>query len=86
MSQHAFIGDQLDHNGNMIWCETCGESPQTIQLQEAGLCDDCFAETMREILSPILGYKVCCNAVWAGGSHNPAICVEVYGTEHDHCY
>jgi|KBSMisStaDraftv2_1062788.scaffolds.fasta_scaffold23563_2 protein-arginine kinase activator protein McsA len=81
---HAFIGEQIDSDSNPLWCEQCGEAHQTIRLSEAGLCDDCFAETMRETLSPILGYRPCAAAVWQG-SDNPALCLEVSGVEHDHC-
>lgn len=83
--QHAY-GELLDREGNPLWCEQCGEAHQTTQTTECGLCDDCFASTMRDTLTPVLGYKPCCFPVWVGCPEYPvpALCLEVSGEEHTH--
>ena len=66
-------------------CERCGESEVTISLAMIGVCDDCFADEMREALEPVLGFKPCCE-YWReiDHSHMPALCLAPYGTEHTH--
>lgn len=64
-------------------CEICGEAEASLKLEEAAVCDDCFADSCRETLLPILG-KRCCFPVWQG-CREMAICIAVYGVEHDHC-
>jgi hypothetical protein len=66
----------------VYYCEQCGEVPQEIQMQEAGLCLDCFGSTLSEILSEHLTYKPCGRVLMVGELR--AICIEPWGSEHDH--
>lgn len=65
-----------------LWCESCGEVPQTISLAHAGLCDGCAETCLSEELTPILGYAPCATTIWPNGRR--ALCLEVAGAEHDH--
>lgn len=65
-----------------LWCESCGEAPQTVTLDYAGLCDGCAETALSEELESIFGFKPCCTTVWVNG--NRALCLEPYGTEHAH--
>lgn len=64
-------------------CELCGENPATMKMQDAAACDDCFANDCRDALRPILG-KRCCTLYRQRGTNEPAICLAVYGVEHEH--
>jgi hypothetical protein len=75
-------GEKIDHDGNPLWCEQCGEAHQTTTLAEAGLCGVCFEETMRQELMPILGYRACCAPVWR--ADQPCLCLVESGIEHIH--
>ena len=66
-------------------CELCGEEEATLQLAEAAACDDCFAAEMTAKLLPVLGRKVCGQPVWYTQARLMNVCIEPYGTEHDHC-
>jgi hypothetical protein len=65
------------------YCELCGEQHATMKMEEVAVCDDCFASECRTALLPILG-KRCCNLYRQAHISEPAICLAVYGVEHDH--
>jgi hypothetical protein len=64
------------------YCEICGESHATMQMEDACVCDDCFANECREALRPLLG-KRCCTP-YRQRTSELAICLAVYGIEHTH--
>ena len=60
----------------------CGDDA-TVQFEDVGLCDDCAAALIREVIKPILG-KRCCS-IWRQRSNGAlAVCLEMSGVEHDH--
>jgi hypothetical protein len=66
-----------------VMCEQCGEAPGTYPLNHAIYCDSCGEEALSEELKDILGYKPCATIVWPKEGQ-PALCLVVYGLEHDH--
>ena len=64
-------------------CEICGEEPASLQTAECATCDDCFAEVVRPDLRLALGRECCCQPVRRAGVL--LVCIEPFGTEHDHC-
>jgi hypothetical protein len=38
-------------------CELCGEEDASMKMQEAAVCDDCFANECRDRLMPVLGRR-----------------------------
>lgn len=67
------------------YCEICGEEHATLQVAEAAVCDDCFAAEMRSDLALALGREVCGRPVYYTEAQLLNVCLEPYGTEHDHC-
>jgi hypothetical protein len=72
----AMISDKL-------WCESCGEAEQEVSTSEAGLCGDCFAATISEMLEGLLPRQVCGHPYWNNGKI-VAVCMYERGTEHAH--
>lgn len=65
------------------WCEQCGERPQDVRLREVGLCEDCAATEFRTALRGITWNRPCGRPLFYAGVLS-AICVEPYGSEHEH--
>lgn len=66
-----------------LWCETCGEQVQEVSLVEIGLCGDCAGEVFTKTLEKTLGYLPCGRPIFKADKM-VLICVQPYGTEHDH--
>ncbi len=67
-----------------VYCEVCGE--QEISTDHAGLCGACFAEAARRTLKRDGLGDFCCRLLTheAGEWRLHALCLEPYGSEHDH--
>jgi hypothetical protein len=63
-------------------CEVCGELDLTCQTEHVGMCDDCFADSCREALLPLLGKRCCSVSTQTKGYLQ--ICLAPYGVEHAH--
>ena len=68
---------------DILFCETCGEAEQEISLAEAGLCGDCFASQMSQVLAETIGDKFCCHPLFASG-RLAGMCMIPHGMEHAH--
>lgn len=64
------------------YCEICGEDHVTCQTEECGMCDDCYANHVREALQPLLG-KVCASVSRQSNGYLQ-VCCAPHGVEHDH--
>lgn len=77
---------RIGHDGQVetVWCEQCGELPVEVRLPEVGLCHECVAGTLAELAGDkvICGQYLTINGGTPGAYH--ALCIERYGTEHDH--
>ena len=67
------------------YCEECGEAHATLQTAECAVCDDCFAVILRAELVKVLGRAVCGRPVYYTDARLLNVCLEPYGTPHDHC-
>ena len=75
---HARLNGELD----TPQCEQCGEADADLSTSDAGLCVDCFADDVREILSPVMGYEVCAFPLRQESGF--AACLVKRGVEHSH--
>jgi ribosome-binding protein aMBF1 (putative translation factor) len=68
------------------YCEICGENHATIQGSECGYCDECYQVACRQAIYTETGRNVCGQVLRYGCEGNPnlAVCIEPYGTKHDH--
>ena len=66
----------------MAQCEVCGEGEATLQMDEIGVCDDCFAKTISAALHESLGLRCCGHPIRRKGLLT--VCLEPDGSEHDH--
>jgi hypothetical protein len=65
------------------YCEMCGEEHATLQVDEAAVCDNCFAGVVREDLKLTLGREVCAQPLRSGHGLL-SCCLEPYGSDHSH--
>ena len=67
----------------MIMCEQCGEATAVAHGGHASLCEDCFSTAILvAIQTDGLGYYCCTLLKRENGQM--ALCLEPYGSEHDH--
>lgn len=66
-----------------LWCESCGEGEQEIHLQHAGVCGDCFASQISELIREQTGDHFCCRPLFVTGKL-AGVCMLPYGSEHAH--
>jgi hypothetical protein len=67
----------------IIYCEQCGEDEAYSFSGHAALCSDCFSDGAREALQNAGLGHFCGTFVWRP-NNQPALCLEPYGTEHEH--
>lgn len=68
---------------NTLYCEQCGEAEQEVRSTHAGLCGDCYGQTVSDTLREATGDHLCCQPLFAGG-RLVAICAQPHGIEHAH--
>jgi hypothetical protein len=66
------------------YCELCGEVHATLQLAEAAVCDDCFAQECKDALTGTLGYTPCASVSRQACNNELRLCLARAGAEHDH--
>lgn len=67
----------------ILWCETCGEEPAEVRSTHAALCGECFGASIREVVEETTGDRICGHPIYHDGKVC-ALCVEPFGTEHEH--
>ena len=72
------MSDELE----LPYCEVCGETESTVQLQHVGACDNCAESMLREALADLCG-PICANVSRRGNGH-VTVCLAPHGIEHDH--
>ncbi len=69
-------------------CEQCGETEDVVVFRHATVCEDCGAAYMRELFNgpePVMLQPICGKLLFGpSGSRPTSVCLEPYGTEHDH--
>lgn len=77
-------------NDEAPYCDTCGEDRVTVQGDECGYCDDCYQTACQAAIQRETGRHICGRVLRYGSLNDSApphlaVCIEPYGTEHDHC-